>query len=165
MFYVETACDDSGVTKRSLAERFWSKVEVTPTCWLWTASRNPSGYGILGVMSEPGHHTTVGAHRVAYELLVGPIPEDCEIDHLCRLRHCVNPAHLEAVSRQENMRRGSRATQTHCKWGHPLEGDNLYVLSSSGKRLTVHRHCRTCMRLAHRRRSIVPYLEVTTGGP
>jgi hypothetical protein len=78
---------------KTLAERFWSKVQTTPTCWIWTGSRNPNGYGILSIAKPAGGRTTVGAHRVAYELLVGPIAH--ELDHLCRVRHCVNPAHME----------------------------------------------------------------------
>jgi 5-methylcytosine-specific restriction endonuclease McrA len=134
------------MTAKSLAEKFWPKVKVTSDCWLWTGARNPSGYGILSAIGERGQRTTVGAHRIAYELLVGPIPEGLEIDHLCSVRHCVNPTHLEAVSRQENMRRGRRANQTHCKRGHPLEGDNLYVTN----RETMQRQCRTCRNLLSR---------------
>lgn len=128
----------------SLAARFWGKVTVTSGCWKWTGSRNPSGYGLLGVVGASGRQTTMGAHRVAYELLVGPIPDGLEIDHLCRVRHCVNPAHLEPVTRQENMRRGSKANQTHCKRGHALAGANMY------KRSNGTRACRACLSLHHR---------------
>jgi 5-methylcytosine-specific restriction endonuclease McrA len=127
---------------KTLAERFWSKVQVTSSCWLWTGSCNPSGYGILRTVRPDGRWTTIGAHRVSYQLAVGPIPVSLELDHLCKVRHCVNPAHLEAVSRQENMRRGHRANQTHCKRGHPLAGDNLHITA----RETIQRRCRTCQR-------------------
>ncbi|HSS09404.1 MAG TPA: HNH endonuclease [Acidimicrobiales bacterium] len=129
---------------RPLAERFWSKVKITPTCWLWTGNRNPNGYGILGITVVPGRRTKVGAHRIAYELLVGPIPEGLTIDHLCRVRHCVNPAHLEPVTQGENTRRGGNAKRTHCLRGHPLDGENLYI-KPSGQRT-----CRACLRIAHR---------------
>jgi hypothetical protein len=132
---------------KTLSQRFWAKVHITPSCWLWTGSRNPSGYGILRTTRADGRWTTVGAHRVAYELMVDPIREGLEIDHLCRVRHCVNPAHLEAVSRQENMARGERANRTHCKRGHPLSGDNLYITG----RETIQRQCRTCRRLLQQR--------------
>lgn len=133
-----------GSMRSTLATRFWSKVERTESCWLWIGSRNPSGYGILSIRSAPGRRTCVGAHRVAWELLVGPIAKGLEIDHLCRVRHCVNPAHLEPVTRQENMRRGERATRSHCIRGHALSGANLYV-SPGGQR-----GCRTCRRSAYR---------------
>jgi hypothetical protein len=125
---------------KTLAERFWSKVEVTSTCWLWTGSRNPSGYGILRIAKPAGRWTTTGAHRVAYQLLVDPVPDGLQLDHLCRVRHCVNPAHLEVVTHIENVQRGYRANQTHCKRGHPLSGDNLLITA----RETVQRQCRAC---------------------
>ena len=105
--------------------RFWLKVEKTETCWLWTAGRVWNGYGQFKVA---GRH--VYAHRFAYELLVGPIPEGLTIDHLCRVRHCVNPAHLEPVTSRENTLRGDtpaarNAAKTHCPQGHPLEAGNL----------------------------------------
>ena len=106
-------------------ERFWAKVEITEGCWLWTASRTPDGYGKLKVAGRWGR-----AHRVAYEQLVGPIPDGLQIDHLCRVRHCVNPAHMEPVTCRENLMRGDTVTarnaaKTHCPQGHPLEAGNL----------------------------------------
>jgi hypothetical protein len=85
-----------------LPERFWTKVQVGPGgCWLWTARLTEKGYGdfYLG----PGH--TRRAHRVAYLTLVGPV--EGPLDHLCRVRRCVNPAHVEPVSSPENTRRGA----------------------------------------------------------
>lgn len=84
--------------------RFWAKVDKTETCWLWTAAiRRRSGYGVFSHQAR-----TMLAHRFAYELLVGPIPDGLVIDHLCRVRHCVNPDHLEPVTQRENLRRGMR---------------------------------------------------------
>lgn len=84
-------------------ERFWRKLEKTETCWLWTAAKQQNGYGMFG--TEPSSKVTT-AHRYSYELHVGPIPEEMQIDHLCRVRACVNPAHLEVVTGLQNIRRG-----------------------------------------------------------
>lgn len=86
---------------RTPVERFWSKVDKSGDCWLWTAAVNPNGYAQFSP-----NRRRVYAHRYAYELACGPIPNDLTVDHLCRVRHCVNPAHLEVVTRGENTRRG-----------------------------------------------------------
>lgn len=120
-----------------MLERFLMKVEVAETgCWEWTAARR-YGYGAFRVGNKMEQ-----AHRVAYRFWVGVIPAGCEIDHLCRNQGCVNPAHLEAVTHQENMRRGEspvarQAKKTHCPQGHPYSGTNL-VLDGG------HRKCRIC---------------------
>jgi len=84
--------------------RFWSKVDKTDTCWLWTGSLTYDGYAIFGVASE-----RTGAHRCAWRFTNGDIPEGMHLDHLCRVRHCVNPAHLEVVTVAENNRRSAEA--------------------------------------------------------
>ena len=100
-------------------------------CWLWVAKQNGHGYGSLRVGSIAGRGNNAVAHRIAYELLVGPIPEGLTLDHLCRVRNCVNPEHLEAVTHRVNILRGSgasarNAAKTHCKHGHPLVPENIY---------------------------------------
>ena len=87
-------------------QRFLMKVEKTPTCWLWTAAKQQGGYGMFGAKNTK---KVVAAHRWSYEHFVGPIPKGMQIDHLCRVRHCVNPAHLEPVTPKENLRRGREA--------------------------------------------------------
>lgn len=124
--------------------RFVDKVLVDESgCWLWTGSVDGPGYGKI---SADG--VLIGAHRVAYQLFVGPIPAGLHLDHLCRVRACVNPAHLEPVTHRENTRRGgpynARAQQTHCKRGHPFDEDNTYLWRRS-------RHCRACV--AYRRQA------------
>ncbi len=136
-------------TTKPLHERLWPKVDPSGGCWLWTASKSAGGYGKLGVGGR-----TVDAHRVVYELLVGPIPADRELDHLCRVRNCVNPMHLEAVTRRENVRRSwtpellqqRRAAQTHCKHGHEWTPENT---CNSGRG----RFCLACARANNARQA------------
>lgn len=94
---------------RPAAERFWAKVEKTPGCWLWRGSHNMRGYSTFHVEAGRSEPKKVLAHRYAYELLVGPIPDGLQIDHVCRNKGCVNPEHLEPVTPSENMRRGYEA--------------------------------------------------------
>lgn len=91
-------------------------------CIIWMGSINWGGYGRFA--PTPGRNT--GAHRVAYELAKGPIPEGLQIDHKCRVRSCINPDHLEAVTFKENILRGvspsaKHAKKTHCPNGHPYD--------------------------------------------
>lgn len=119
-------------------ELFWRKVnkngpipERRPDlgpCWLWTAYITPStGYGWFGYGGRNGTRTT--GHRFAYETFVGPVPEGWHVDHLCMVRACVNPGHLEAVTHGENLRRGAeaRGKPTHCKQGHEFTPENTRV--------------------------------------
>jgi hypothetical protein len=120
-------------------QAFWAQVDRTSGCWLWTGPKNNHGYGRVG--------PNLYVHRLAYEQLVGQIPDGLQLDHLCNVRHCVNPAHLEPVTKQENLRRGRerRAQETHCRNGHPW-AENGYV---SGQ---PYRRCRACARAADARR-------------
>lgn len=121
---------------------FFAKVASTPDgCWEWTAYRNDDGYGRFNI-----DNTQRFAHRLAYQHLVGEVPEGTELDHLCGNRGCVNPEHLEPVTHRENVLRGNapaaqQARQTHCKRGHELDGENLYVEPNGRRRV-----CRTCKR-------------------
>jgi hypothetical protein len=106
-------------------------------CWLWLRSLT-EGYGNFYFRGGP-----CPAHRASYELFVGPIPDGLHIDHLCRVKHCVNPAHLEPVTRCENARRGAHGMKTHCKHGHEYTPENTIHLG--GKR-----RCRECTRRSGR---------------
>lgn len=117
-------------------DRFWARVDASGDCWEWISTRNERGYGRLVF---DGHKHS--APRVAWELLVGPIPSGMEPDHLCRNPPCVNPDHLEIVTHAENTRRGivgiNNRLKTHCPKGHEYSEANTFVRSGS-------RHCRTC---------------------
>jgi hypothetical protein len=127
--------------RRPLIDRLMEKVTKTDTCWLWTGAVGTSGYGRIG----DGYRTDQ-VHRVAYELHVGPIPDGLHIDHLCRVKLCVNPDHLEAVTQAENNRRAAAArTVTHCKRGHEFTPEN--TLTTRG-----HRNCRACRNINARAR-------------
>lgn len=117
-----------------LAERFWFNVDKSGDCWEWTAGHSGNGYAQFQVGERP--HP---AHRIAYLLLIGPIPDGLVLDHLCRNINCVNPAHLEPVTRVENIQRGENhwRNKTHCPQGHEYTPENTYVYRGR-------RQCRTC---------------------
>jgi len=142
---------------RPADERFFEKVLLgeAPTtrpelgsCWLWTAS-TVYGYGQFKPVSRQRPHR---AHRWAYEYLIGPVPVGLELDHLCRVRRCVRPSHLEPVTTRENLLRGETITArnaavTSCPAGHPYDEKNTYRWPRTGVR-----HCRACDAARHRDR-------------
>lgn len=130
----------------TIKDRLLARVEVDREgCWLWlgyVGIRN--GYGSFGAGKL--------AHRVAYEAFVGAIPPGLQIDHLCKVRRCVNPDHLEAVTQRENLLRGDTVTarnaaRTECPRGHPYTPENTY--RSNGKR-----RCRICTLASNRRSTL-----------
>lgn len=136
--------------------RFWPKVNqdgAVPAhrpdlgcCWLWTAGTDGYGYGAFNWRPDNGATFRIEAHRWSYQDACGPIPDGLELDHLCRVPQCVNPAHLEPVTHRENILRGEApsakwARRTHCSSGHELAGGNIRTEQNRGRR------CRTC---AHR---------------
>lgn len=126
-------------------------------CWIWTGYTLNNGYGVTDVLDEK----KVVTHRLTYELTVGIVPPVLQLDHLCRVRCCRNPAHLEPVTHRENVIRGvslqkCRETwlaRTHCNHGHELSGANV-KLSKQG-----HRSCRTCQNLysnlSHKKQRVI----------
>ena len=107
--------------------RFWSHVRKDANesgCWLWTRARK-NGYGTTGFTIE-GKFRSERAHRVAYALTYGPIPEGWEVDHVCKVRDCVRPDHLEALPRNAHQRRWEKEPQATCRKGHPRTQENAY---------------------------------------
>lgn len=125
-------------------ERWRQKVQEAPSgCWLWTGSLDRRGYGQFTVNYADGSRRTLRAHRFVYELLIGQLPAELTLDHLCRVRHCVNPDHLDPVLHRDNVRRGeagvNNASKTHCSRGHEFTPENTHW---DGRQ----RNCRTCRR-------------------
>jgi hypothetical protein len=129
-----------GPKRQEPMERFTKKVsEHESGCWLWTGS------GVKGYGQFWDGERLVLAHRFAFEALSGPIPDGMVLDHLCRTKACVNPAHLEPVKQSRNIGRGvnkgARAIRTDACWrGHALSGENVYINPSG------YRQCRECQR-------------------
>ena len=163
--------------RRPLTDRFWEKVnkdgpvpDYAPhlgSCWIWTAAltKGPNaGYGHIKVGRKDRP-----AHIVSYEWENGPVPGGLELDHLCRVRHCVRPSHLEAVTHRENALRGEgvfgdvvNRYKTHCPQGHEYTPENTWVYSVNNSR-----HCRACLRIKanafyHRRMGHAPKISSTT---
>ena len=114
--------------------RLVSLIDLTAPgdCWPWLGFIDRDGYGRYGKWST--------AYRAVYEFVVGPVPDGLALDHLCRVRGCVNPAHLEPVTHAENMRRSAPAQATHCINGHAYDAVNTYF------RPNGQRDCRACVR-------------------
>ena len=136
-----------------LPAKFLQRIMPIPEsgCWAWMGGRMKNGYGVFSLQLRK----TILAHRFAYEALRGPIPHGLQLDHLCRVRCCVNPDHLECVTRRENILRGvspaaHNARQTHCALGHPLSNDNL--IRDDG-----HRRCLTCRMAYEHKRNLRRY--------
>ncbi len=139
-------CKQSSIP--TFSERFWNKVNKDgpiPThaphlgpCWVWTASNNGNGYGVIGLGKQNAY-----VHRISYEWQYGPIPLMYEIDHICENRSCVNPTHLQLATHQQNIARSAsppakNTKKTHCPKGHAYTPENTYRQKKGG------RYCRAC---------------------
>jgi hypothetical protein len=127
-----------------IADRLWARVPSLPhdSCWEWAGSRDAQGYGIFLISKRGGVKRRGMAHRLAYELARSTtIPDDMQIDHLCRNTSCVNPDHLEVVTARTNSRRslsesGRNFRKTHCVHGHPFDAANTRI-TPQGKRVCL----------------------------
>jgi hypothetical protein len=129
-------------TWSSIRRRIKGNIEILENgCWKWLPTLNEGGYGRLwGDM----------AHRLSYSAYIGPIGKGLDIDHLCRNRYCVNPKHLEPVTRRDNLLRGigtdlqkrKALEKTHCPEGHELTMENIYIRPCDGVRI-----CMTCKKI------------------
>ena len=137
----------SGLLPPNVANKI---VSLSPNgCWIWGAATT-SGYGVVQWAGRVKR-----AHREIYEILKSPIQAGLELDHLCRVRECVNPEHCEPVTQVENNRRSESASakharQTHCKRGHEFTSENTYL--AQRERGKVERFCRQCCRDRETRR-------------
>lgn len=137
----------AGTVYLTPSERFWARVEPDANgCLIWTGPRSTSGYGRFA----PRRTRPVQAHRFAYEEQVGSIAPGLTIDHLCRIRLCVNPEHMEPIANRDNLLRGIgvsavNARKVRCPSGHPYSATNTIHRRDGG------RTCRTCNRARNRR--------------
>ena len=134
------------MTKPNTIEDFWTRVKcLGPNeCWLWTGESSTDSYGRFKMNMK-----YKSAHRFSYEEIIGQIPDELEIDHLCRNRTCVNPMHLEAVAHHENIKRGETGiysrSKTHCPKDHEYTYTNTRIYGGR-------RWCRACNNERNRRR-------------
>ncbi len=127
------------------AERFFQYVQpVTESgCWVWMGCASPKGYGKFNIKNR-----STMAHRISYEHFNGPIPQGLSIDHVCRVRCCVNPYHMHICTNQENVLSGTghtaaNARKTHCRKGHEFTRENTRYYNNG-------RYCRECHRIKRR---------------
>jgi hypothetical protein len=119
---------------------FWSRVFKTDTCWLWCGALGREGYGLF---SNKKQH--LRAHRIAYSLIKGPIAPGMVIDHLCRVRNCVNPDHLDQTDNVSNSSRQIRLLRSTCRYGHP------YTKETTGYKKSGARVCKVCAMIMRRK--------------
>jgi hypothetical protein len=125
--------------KNTIEDALWNRITVTGFCWLYEGWLDGHGYGYTRYEGKSRR-----AHKLAYEELVGPVPDGLVLDHLCRVRNCVNPDHVQPVTHRINLMRGftparANTEKTHCVNGHEFTPENT---NFDG----IQRYCRACSR-------------------
>ena len=137
----------TGVKPKLIEFRLLSKIKKTETCWLWEGQKNVNGYGKIGIGSRTDKtNRMVYAHRLSYEIYVGPIPEYLTINHICKVRNCVNPSHLEAITLIENLKKADlgkntglkQRSKTHCPSSHEYDKRNVRIARDGSRK------CKPC---------------------
>lgn len=135
----------------SLKQRILSNIKINSNgCWIWQRRVQSNGYGQISVGSRTdGTNKNTTAHRISYITFNGEIADGLQIDHLCKVRVCVNPDHLEAVTAKENVHRSNakfkqQIKRTHCPKGHEYSEDNMYTYKT--RIGGICRNCKTCMK-------------------
>ena len=130
-----------GPKPRNVIDRLCEKIvqDASTGCWLWIGSIVNAGYGSTWDLPKQRSRE---AHTVSYEAFIGPVPDNLTLDHLCRIRRCVNPTHLEPVTNVENVMRGEgfgavNSRKVVCSRGHPYNEENTYHWRGQ-------RCCRSC---------------------
>ena len=135
--------DPRKISRTTTVDSFWKRVNKSGPggCWIWTGYIHKTGYGGLATTLPLIAGGSRLAHRASYELHRGDIPKGTHLDHLCRVRACVNPEHLEVVTPKVNTERGLHGVlRTHCKYGHELTPENTWYEEKT--------NCRRCLRCA-----------------
>lgn len=141
--------NNQGLAPRRVVDRVLARVAMVEGCWV--SQYHPhrkTGYARVG-WSENGKVDGDGVHRIVWAYFYGPIPNGLVVNHICKVRRCVNIQHLNLKTRSDNSRDGINIYKTHCPRGHPYSGDNL-MISKGGKRGRPGRVCKTCKNLLRR---------------
>lgn len=109
----------------SIGDRLWSKINITNSCWNWTASTDKDGYGQFRKKKD-GRWTMAKSHRVVYESIIGKIDQGMVLDHICENKKCVNPLHMQKTNHGDHMRRHAN-NRTNCRRGHEKTTENTYT--------------------------------------
>lgn len=148
-----------GKTPKLTTIRLVNMMHRENTCWVWDGAVTKDGYGKTFIMIGK-YQKNILAHRLSYQVFVGDIPEGLTLDHLCRVKSCINPDHLQPVTMAENLLRAKtipttiNANKTHCKNGHPFDDENTihYINKKNGRPA---RGCKICHKFSNRKHALI----------